>query len=160
VVLISVWRRWKNCRMYRLIKMSSEGFELFSESLDQILTVLESYTCSSCWFDEVSEDYFELTTSEQIEELLWTPCGAEFLFDESKDDPYKRQWWVQEKLGGYLVHLRVGDFETNSFIDREHWDNHLIPVELLRITIGRLQRQMFDVIFKTYRGRFDCDWSY
>lgn len=73
---------------------------------------------------------------------------------------YKRHWHVQEKLGGYLVHLRVGDYETNSFIDREHWDNHLIPVDLLRITIGRLQRQMFDVIFKTYKGRFECDWSY
>ena len=73
---------------------------------------------------------------------------------------YKRQWWVQEKLGGYLVHLRVNDYEINEFIDRVHWDYCLYPEELLRITIGRLQRQMFDVIFKTYRGRFDCDWSY
>tara|TARA_R100000655_G_scaffold110133_1_gene168190 strand:+ start:82010 stop:82432 length:423 start_codon:yes stop_codon:yes gene_type:complete len=140
--------------------MSSEGFELSSESLDQILTVLESYTCSSCWFDEVSEDYFELTTSEQIEELLRTPCGAEFLFDESKDDPYKRQWWAQEKLGGYLVNLRVNDYEINEFIDRIHWEESVCSVDLLRTTVNRLQRKMVDVIFPLYRGRFDCDWSY
>lgn len=146
--------------MYKLTKMSSSGFQLTSESLDQILSILENYICDNCMVHEVVPEYSELTTREQIDELLWTTCGAEFIFEDSVEDPLTRHWYVQEKLGGYLVHLRVGDFETNSFINREHWENHLIPVELLRITIGRLQRQMFDVIFKTYRGRFDCDWNY
>jgi len=147
--------------MYRLTKMSSSGFQLTSESLDQILSILEKYICTGCIVSETSDAFSDLRKPEDIlNELLSTTCGAEFIFEDSVEDPLTRHWHVQEKLGGYLVHLRVGDFETNSFIDREHWDNHLIPVELLRITIGRLQRQMFDVIFKTYRGRFDCDWSY
>ena len=141
--------------MYRLTKMSSGGFELSSESLDQILSILEKYICTGCIFSETSDAFSDLRKPEDIlNELLSTTSGAEFIFEDSVEDPLTRHWHVQEKLGGYLVHLRVGDFETNSFIDREHWDNHLIPVELLRITIGRLQRQMFDVIFKTYRGRF------
>ena len=73
---------------------------------------------------------------------------------------YKRQWWVQEKLGGYLVHLRVNDYEINEFIDRVHWEESVCSVDLLRTTINRLQRKMVDVIFPLYRGRFDCDWNY
>jgi len=73
---------------------------------------------------------------------------------------YKRQWWAQEKLGGYLVNLRVNDYEINEFIDRIHWEESVCSVDLLRTTINRLQRKMVDVIFPTYRGRFNCDWDY
>lgn len=146
--------------MYKLTKGSEDSFEITTESLEIIKDTLLCYVCSTCMREEIPDYFWEQPTSLQIEDLIGTPCGAEFIFNDSVENPLTRHWHVQEKLGGYLVHLRVGDFETTSFIGREHWDNHLIPVELLRITIGRLQRQMFDDIFPTFRGRFWCDWDY
>src|SRR5690554_6588915 len=128
--------------MYKLIKMSSDGFEMYSESLGEILGVLEGYICPSCMAHDVSEDYVDLPTSTQIEELLWCPCGAEFIFCEDArepiEDPYNRQWWCQEKMGGYLVCLKVGDREVNEFIDRTHWNHCTCKPELIRCVIQRL----------------------
>lgn len=147
--------------MYSLTKMSSDGFEMFSESPDQILSVLESYICSECFMHEVLPEYCELTTSEQIEELLWTPCGSEFIFCDNAgqpvEDPYTRYWHCQEKMGGYLVTLTVGDKQVNEFIDRVHWENSLCQSDLLRCVIQRLQRKITNAIFPMYKGRFNCD---
>ena len=149
--------------MYSLAKMSSDGFEMFSESLCELLSVLEGYICHECFMNEVLPEYCELPTSEQIQELLWTPCGAEFIFrDNAKqpvEDPYKRRWHCQEKMSGYLVTLTVGDKQVNEFIDRHHWEHHLHQPDLFRCTIQRLQRKMFYRVFQTYRGRFQCDWE-
>jgi len=69
----------------------------------------------------------------------------------------QRYWHVRQKMWGYLVCLTVLDEEYNSFINQDHWDNHPCPVDLLRITINRLQRKAVDGIFPTTRGRFLCD---
>lgn len=147
--------------MYSLTKMSSDGFELYSESPDQILSVLESYICSECFMHEVLPEYCELTTSEQIEELLWTPCGAEFIFREDVkevvENPYVRQWDCLQEEEGYTVCLAVGCKSVTEFIDRNHWENCLCKPDLLRCAIQRLQRKMFYSIFPTWRGRFNCD---
>ena len=149
--------------MYSLTKMSSDGFEMFSESPDQILSVLEGYICHECFMHEVVQEYSELTTSEQIDELLWTPCGAEFIFCENTkeriENPYVRQWSCLQEESGYKIELVVGNKRVTEFIDRIHWENSLCQLDLLRCVIQRLQRKMFYSIFPTYRGRFQCDWE-
>lgn len=147
--------------MHKLIKMSSDGFELYSESLDQILSVLEANICSECFMQETNQEYHAMSTYQQIEELLGTPCGAGFVFCEDAkeivDNPYTRYWNCQEKMGGFVVSLAVGERESNEFIDRAHWENCLCKPDLLRCVIQRLQRKMFYSIFPTWRGRFNCD---
>lgn len=147
--------------MYSLTKMSSDGFDLYTESPDQILSVLESYICSECSMFEVGPEYSELTTSEQIDELLRTPCGAEFIFCENAkeriEDPYVRQWRCSQEESGYNIVLVVGNMRVTEFIDRTHWECARWQSDLLRCVIQRLQRKMFYSIFPTYQGRFQCD---
>lgn len=147
--------------MYSLTKMSSDGFDLYTESPDQILSVLESYICPECFIHEVAPVYSELTTSEQIDELLSTPCGAEFIFCENAkeriEDPYARQWCCSQEESGYNIELVVGNKRVTEFIDRAHWEYARWKSDLLRCVVQRLQRKMYYGIFPTYQGRFQCD---
>ena len=147
--------------MYCLTKMSSDGFELFSESPDHILGVLESYICSECSMYEVGPEYSELTTSEQIDELLRTPCGAEFIFCENAKEriegPYVRQWRCLQEESGCNIELVVGNKRVTEFIKRDHWEYARWQSDLLRCVIQRLQRKMYYGIFPTHWGRFQCD---
>ena len=148
--------------MYRLIKMSSDGFEVYSESPDQILSILESYICSECFMREVVPEYSELTTSEQIEELLWTRCGSEFLFLDQQnhpEDPPKRSWHTSMDITTYTIVLTVYGKEFSDTIQKKHWEACLYKQELLRCSILRLQKKAMDAIFPTYSGRFRCEWE-
>jgi hypothetical protein len=68
---------------YRLVKLSEPGFILESDKLDPIITaLLLVYLCETCVDYELPEDYDELNEWDQLQELMMTPCGAEFIFEE------------------------------------------------------------------------------
>lgn len=80
---------------YRLSKCSSPGFELYTEHLETVLSILEFHVCSCCMeYDEegatVAKSYNNLTAHEKINEILATSCGVEFSLDEiiNKDKYY------------------------------------------------------------------------
>lgn len=71
---------------YKLIKLSEPGFELTSDRLEPILNLLLMvYCCETCVDYELPEDFDETTDDDKLEELLMTPCGAEFIFEEEYD---------------------------------------------------------------------------
>ena len=71
---------------YRLTKVSGEGFELTTDKLEPILNLLLIvYFCDTCIEYELPEEYDEMNDWDRLQELLMTPCGAEFIFEEEYD---------------------------------------------------------------------------
>ena len=79
---------------YSLIKLSSPGFDLNTEHIHIVRDVLDMYVCAGCRavdvhypfvdeYDEWPEDYNSLQPMEQVNVLLSTPCGAEFMLEEN-----------------------------------------------------------------------------
>ena len=84
--------------IYQLSKCSSPGFEFYSETLEHILTVLESNVCGGCKvynkeFDVgLPDNYDSFSIEEKIHELLSTSCGCAFdvSYYENENEFYDR----------------------------------------------------------------------
>lgn len=67
-------------KYYVLDKMSSKGFQLGSYHPEHIYNTLSDHICSSC-IEELPlsyKDFNSLDDIDKVNELLDTPCGAEF----------------------------------------------------------------------------------
>jgi hypothetical protein len=93
-------------KYYKLIKLSSKGFELTTTDINMIFDMLDSYVCTSCKvrkseaenycqnnpMEEFEQEYFienafpdnydTLPVSDKVDWLMSTCCGAEFAYYE------------------------------------------------------------------------------
>ena len=68
---------------HKLIKLSEPGFELESDKLQPIIDLLLMvYCCETCVDYDLPEGFDGMNEWDQLDELLMTPCGAEFIFEE------------------------------------------------------------------------------
>jgi len=69
---------------YTLIKLSSPGFDLNTNHIGTVQYILDFHVCNMCRLEEEwPEDYNSLAPMEQVNVLLSTPCGAEFMLEEN-----------------------------------------------------------------------------
>lgn len=63
--------------VYELTCVNGETFLL---SLGDVRTVLKGSLCESCIMG-LPEYFSEMSVEDQVEELLWTQCGAEWILE-------------------------------------------------------------------------------
>ena len=66
---------------YELTKLSAPGWEQTFDSVQEAYAELSKHICKMC-YDEFIEQYGHPV--EDIYDLLWTSCGAEFMFEERR----------------------------------------------------------------------------
>lgn len=79
--------------VYELSKISKPSFTFVTQSIDLVHSMLEQFVCDLCINDKESdddEDYYNQTIGQQIDHMLGSPCGCEFILQryESYDDYY------------------------------------------------------------------------
>lgn len=73
---------------YRLTKISNPGFDLEADHIETIRDVLDIYICGMCkknvgtFHDSFPANYKELPVEEQVEALMSTDCGYEFVYEK------------------------------------------------------------------------------
>ena len=82
--------------MYNLIKLSSPGFDLHTEHLEVVRDILDTYVCGMCKKNHSRPDdfnfpsnYRELFIEQQVDALLGTDCGCEFMLEENEDKQHQ-----------------------------------------------------------------------
>ena len=85
-----------NPYVYELTKISSPSFTMITQHVDFIHSMLEHFVCANCINDE--EGFYDKTTEEQIEIMMGTPCGCEFVLQ--RYDDYE-DYYEQMKLDCY-----------------------------------------------------------
>lgn len=65
--------------MYELTKLSTPGWQKQFPTVLEAYTELQHYICDNC-----IEEFISLYSHdpEDIYDLLWTACGAEFMFEQ------------------------------------------------------------------------------
>lgn len=80
--------KWK----YQLTKLSKEGFQFNTNSLDHIHDLLVDFVCEACIIDLKDEGITldkDMPVEEKLIELVSTACGCEFCLSVPEDEEFK-----------------------------------------------------------------------
>lgn len=78
--------------MYTLSKCSSPSWDKQFDTLQELKDELEKWVCSLCIIEELNywKQYEKMSIFDQINELLSTPCGCEFMVCGKTEEEIKR----------------------------------------------------------------------